>query len=609
MKKTASALALGLLLTTSIAQAGNTKLYWGDTHLHTNYSPDAYVLGNKTADPDQAYRFAKGLPVIHPSTRTRVTLQTPLDFLVVSDHAEYMGVVKRLFEGDKVFEKSKVGKKYMKMVEEGKGKDVFFDFVESANTNKAIKDLNSNELKRDAWNDIVNAAEEHNNPGKFTSFIGWEWSSITDGANLHRVVFMPENGRVAKKFLPYSSFDSDKPENLWAWLDKTSKKTGANFIAIPHNSNVSKGKMFDAVDSNGRPITSAYARTRMKWEPVVEITQIKGDSETHPKLSPKDKFADFETYAHLLDGRKGADTRATFTKGDYVRSGLKRGLEIENKVGVNPYKFGVIGSTDAHTGMPTAEENNFWGKSAIDVTPEGRKEEVTPGSNGFYMSASGLAAVWAEENTRSSLASAFKRREVYGTTGPRIALRMFGGFDFVEGDEKAKDLAKKGYSKGVPMGGDLANAPKGKAPTFLIQAVKDPKCANLDRIQVVKGWLDTEGVAQEKVYDVALADGRKKNWMGRVRNVGNTVDTKTGKYTNTIGDPELATVWKDPKFNPSQRAFYYVRVLQIPTPRHSLLDALALEMDVKKTGRPATIQERAYSSPIWYTPTMKSAKM
>ena len=583
------------------ARAQETQLFWGDTHLHTNYSADAYFLNNKTADPDTAYRWAKGLPVIHPYSRAKIQIETPLDFLVVSDHAEMMGVVRSLFMGDPRLAGSEVGKRFMQMAKEGKGQQVFEELVATVNSNQPIEALNKVEIRAGNWSDIVDAADRHNDPGTFTSFIGWEWSSIFEGANLHRVVFMPQDGDVAKKFVPYSAFDSQKPEDLWAWLEKTSKETGAEFVAIPHNSNVSKGLMFDKVDSEGRPISAEYARTRMRWEPVVEMTQIKGDSETHPALSPNDEFADYEFYPHLLDTRPGADRTPTTTPGDYVRAGMMRGLEIESQVGANPYKFGLIGSTDAHTGMASAEEDNYWGKSGLDSIPEMKDKPVLSGSRGWDMSAAGLAAVWATENSREAITAAFKRKEVYATTGPRIGVRFFGGWDFGLDSAAAKDIAALGYSKGVPMGGDLTKGPEGEAPSFLVHAAKDPRGGNLDRLQIVKGWLDGEGKSHEKIYNVAWSEGRDLKEDGSLPPVGNTVDLKTAAYTNTIGNAQLSAAWTDPGFDASQRAFYYIRVLQIPTPRHSLYDAVALGIEHPKDF-PPTIQERAYTSAIWYTP-------
>jgi hypothetical protein len=601
-------------------------VYWGDTHLHTSYSPDAYLMRNHTADPDTAYRYAKGLPVVHPYHRARIQIGTPLDFLVVSDHGEFMGVVPKIFQGDPLVTGTPTGKRYKQMADAGKQIEVFGELI--AQVNKVTPpnpDLNNPEISRTVWSEIMDAADRHSEPGKFTAFMGWEWSSTPQGANLHRVIFMREGKEQGSQFIPYTSLDSDRPEELWKWLDNTTQKTGANFIAIPHNSNISKGLMFPLQDSDGKPLTKEYATTRMRWEPVAEVTQIKGDSETHPNLSPTDEFADYETYDHLIEV-EGTKTQALYgdaflgqlsekdrefmkqqprravQAGDYARSALMRGLAVEARIGTNPYKFGMIGSTDSHTAMASAEENNFHGKMALDSTPETKSKDIIPGTPGWDMGAAGLVAVYAEQNTRESLFDAFRRKEVYATTGPRIRVRFFGGWEYSEKDLTAENVAEIGYKEGVPMGGDLSKAPEGKAPTFLVTAMKDPVEANLDRIQVVKGWVDKEGKPQEKVFDVALADGRSVGPDGKAPPVGNTVDIKTGKYTNSIGDAQLAAAWTDPEFDPSARAFYYARVLQIPTPRHTLFDAIALGIDPEKTGRPATIQERAYTSPIWYSP-------
>jgi hypothetical protein len=600
-------LALCGALLLGAARAGwaqPTEVYFGDTHLHTSFSPDAYFLENKTADPDDAYRFAKGLPIVHPYHRARIQIETPLDFLVVADHAEMMGVPYKLFQGEPELVRTETGKRFVQEVEEGKGVEVFMEFIARINAGKPFPDLDSEQVKRSIWKESIAITERHNEPGRFTSFVGWEWTSTPNGNNLHRVVFTPQGGRTARRFIPFNSFDSDEPEDLWSWLEKTSAEAKASFVSIPHNSNISGGLMFDEVDSKGRPISAEYARTRMKWEPIVEMTQIKGDSETHPGLSPNDEFADFESFEHLLSASQTEDVGDGGIKpGDYARSALMRGLEIEARTGVNPYKFGMIGSTDSHTGAATAEEDNFAGKVALDSTPENTltAEPIAMGISGADMSASGLAAVWAEENTRESIFAAFQRKEVYATTGTRLRVRFFGGFEYRPYDADAKDLARVGYDKGVPMGGDLSAAPAGKAPTFLVHAAKDPVAANLDRIQIVKGWLGADGKAREKVYDVALSDDRKVGRRGKVRPVGNTVDLETATYTNSIGDAQLATVWTDPDFEPSQRAFYYARVLEIPTPRHTLYDAVALGMKHPKD-HSATIQERAYTSPIWYTP-------
>jgi hypothetical protein len=442
--------------------------------------------------------------------------------------------------------------------------------------------------------------------------IGWEWSSIPSGANLHRVVMTPADGETARKFVPFGSDESSYPDDLWAWLEKTSAETGAEFVAIPHNPNISKGYMFGETSLNEAPYTTESARTRARWEPVAEVTQYKGDSETHPDLSPDDPFADFETYPFYIQ-----QDRQTYVAqpGDYARSALRRGLEIEERVGANPYKFGMIGATDSHSGMAAYEEDNFWGKMALDSTPETKyKFGVTRGMTGWNIGAGGLAGVWADGNTREEIFAAFRRREVYATTGSRMKVRFFGGWDFKRADTETADLAATGYAKGVPMGGDLAGRPAqptglrgffgGKAPeapTFLIQAAKAPRGPNLDRVQVVKGWIEADGSSREKIYDVAWSGERERDGQGAVPPVGNTVDLATGKYSNEIGTPELVSVWVDPDFDQRQRAFYYVRVLEIPTPRHSLLDGIAMQTDPPKE-QPPTLQERAYTSPIWYTP-------
>ncbi|MFQ5936798.1 MAG: DUF3604 domain-containing protein [Acidiferrobacterales bacterium] len=611
---------------THAGEARHTRLFFGDTHLHTSYSPDAFLMQNRSADPDTAYRYAKGLPVIHPLHRARVQIGTPLDFLVVSDHGEFMGVVPKILQGDPLVANTETGKRYKKMADAGKELEVFAELI--AQVNKVVPpnpDLNNPKVSRTIWGEIMAAADRHNEPGKFTAFMGWEWSSTPQGANLHRVIVMREGKEKGKQFIPYTSLDSDRPEDLWKWLDVTSKKTGANFVAIPHNSNISKGLMFPLQDSDGNVISKEYASTRMRWEPVVEMTQIKGDSETHPNLSPTDEFADYETYDHLIEvegtkqkamfsdaflGELSEKDRAYLKKhekrvaqtGDYARTGLMRGLALEARIGGNPYKFGMIGSTDSHTAMASAEENNFHGKMALDSTPETKAKDILPGTPGWDMGAAGLVAVWAKKNNRESIFGALRRKEVYATTGPRISVRFFGGWEYDSNDLASLNVAEVGYRKGVPMGGDLAKAPKGKAPTFLVAAMKDPVDGNLDRIQIIKGWLDKDGKPREKIFDVALADGRKVGPDGNTSPIGNTVDLKTGKYTNSIGDVQLSALWADPDFDPTKRAFYYVRVLQIPTPRHTLFDAIALGIDVKETGHPATIQERAYTSPIWYTP-------
>jgi hypothetical protein len=610
---------------TMVVAAEPTRLLFGDTHVHTSYSFDAFVLGNQSADPDTAFRWAKGLPVIHPGNRARVQINTPLDFLVVADHAEFMGVIRAI--SNETVELAPLGpidtvKRWVSIFllnraikDFEKGKDFFKSVMakpEMDHGGDPLKDPNykppgvvfgdTTKTETTAWHETIAAAERHNDPGKFTTLHGWEWSSLPTGANLHRVVFTPDGADKAKQFLPFGCDQSEYPEDLWQWLEETQARTGARFVAIPHNSNISKGYMFAETTLKDKPITADYARRRVDWEPVVEVTQKKGDSETFPTLSPDDEFADFETFRFYIE--QGADRRNYVDRaGDYIRPALKRGLAIEEKIGVNPYKFGLIGSTDSHTGLSSHEEPNFWGGFGRDSRPENKRPDpYNPNvTNGWYMSASGLAAVWAKENTREEIYAAFKRKEVYATTGSRLRVRFFGGWDFKSGDVDSKKMAEIGYTKGVPMGGDLTRADSGKTPRFLIRAVKDPKGANLDRVQVIKGWLDRAGKQREKVFNVAWSGGRKLDTKGKLPAVGNTVDLTVPTYTNSIGEPELSVLWSDPTFDADQRAFYYVRVLQIPTPRHSTYDAVALQIPPPQEG-PATIQERAYTSPIWYTP-------
>ncbi|MDE0886644.1 MAG: DUF3604 domain-containing protein [Myxococcota bacterium] len=596
------------------------QLLWGDTHLHSSNSFDAYLNRNMSADPATAYRYAKGLPVVHAYHRGRIQIETPLDFLVVSDHAEYLGVMRHIIErgipSDDLGLVDRLTALYIEwwitgVVEDDEGQSAFASFLPNTKSVEAAaaapqKSIipNSDLIERTVWQEAIQIADEFNEPGKFTALIGWEWSSIPSGANLHRVVFTSSGADVASKFQPFSSSQSMYPEDLWNWLDETSKATGAEFVAIPHNSNISKGYMFDTKTLRGAPYTEAMARKRARWEPVVEATQIKGDSETLALFSPEDPFADFETYPHYIEQSPGAyDPKP----GDYVRPALLRGLAIEEKIGFNPYRFGLIGSTDSHTGMASAEEPNFWGKFPRDGIPENkarrwRMSEGASGPSGWSMSASGLAAVWAEENTRQAILEAFRRREVYATTGPRIGARVFGGWDFGEVEAASPNIAKVGYAQGVPMGGELARGPEGGAPTFLVQVMKDPKGANLDRVQVVKGWIDAADKTHERVYNVAWSGSRRLDSGGRLAPVGNTVDPTTGRYTDTIGSAQFAVAWTDPEFDAEQPAFYYVRALQIPTPRHALYDALALNLDPETLEGPWWIQERAYTSPIWYRP-------
>lgn len=640
----AAAAASAVLLGSATAQDYPDKLLWGDTHLHTNLSVDAYFLQNHTVDAATSYRFAMGEPVVNAYSRARVQLKTPLDFLAVSDHAELMGVPYNLFSlKDPRLANTRLGKELTRLFNSGRAEDAFglfilainsagvpeserpkrvdlmtflrwrFEDLVSAPNAEAraqrwlmsdptlLTELEHEDIFRTGWASNMDAAEKYYQPGKFSTLVGWEYSPTPNGANLHRIVLSPMTPATAKTFLPYSANDSGNPEDLWKWLGETKEKTGADFVSIPHNSNISKGRMFATVDNDGRPMTAEYARLRAAWEPIAEVTQIKGTSETHPDLSPEDEMAGFEFFKVLIEGRQGVDNTPTVTPADYVRGALKTGLELEKLLGVNPYKLGMIGSTDSHSGLAAAEEDNFMGKFAYDSVPEMKGYKVGGVISGWDMSASGLAAVWAKENTREEIFAAMKRREVYGTTGPRMSVRFFGGFGFTPEDAAAPDLAAVGYAKGVPMGGDLSGAASAEAPSFLVQAVKDPKEANLDRVQIVKGWLGSDGKAREKVFDAAWSSGREIGADGKLPSVGDTVDLSTASYENTIGAAELVTVWSDPEFDPAASAFYYVRVLQIPTPRNSLYDSVAMQK-APPAGYPVTIQERAYTSPIWYSP-------
>jgi hypothetical protein len=593
----ACALALGAGAPAAAA-AEPTQLFFGDTHVHTSASLDAHRLRNRSADPDTAFQYARGLPVVHPYTRARVQLAVPLDFLVVADHAEYLGVVPRILAGDPLVAMSPTAQSFFALMSRGNEAEAYAALEHQLEAGQPDPVLVAPELRRAAWNDVVAAAERHYDPGRFTTLLGWEWSGAQAGASLHRVVILREGRDVASRFLPFSALDGARPEDLWAWLDTTATAAGATFLAIPHASGTSRGLMFVARDASGEPVTADYARTRRRWEPVVEVTQTLGDVETHPRLSPEDGFADFERPAPPPAGHEAGRSAA----GDFVRSALGRGLEIEARTGENSYRFGLIGSTDAHTALGAAEESEFQGAMALDSTPETKDEEIAPGVRGWDVAASGLAAVWATANTREALFDALQRREVYATTGTRLRVRFFGGWDFAEADAQASDLAERGYARGVPMGGALPGPPRdGVAPTFLVHAARGRGGANLDRIQIVKGWLEADGRAREIVHDVALSGERAPGPDGRIEPVKSSVDLQTGRWTNTTGAAQLAAAWSDPEFEPSQRAFYYVRVLQIPTPRHTLADALALGVPHPER-LPAVIQERAYTSPIWYTP-------
>ncbi len=597
------------------------QVYWGDTHVHTSLSSgDAYPRGNHFS-PRIAYRFARG-ETVNAANGEQVRLRRPLDFLVVADHAEALGVRYSLQESSPSLTETEAGRALQAAIRTNQQapSDANQEAVGAA-WNAVIRDPAYGSA---IWRNVVANADAFNDPGRFTAFAGYEWSSVGSVSgvfgNLHRVVIFREGAGVADQVRPFSAYDSLNPEDLWRFFEGYEEQTKGRVFSIPHNPNNSNGEMFALNTFDGSPLTQGWARLRARWEPLLEVTQLKGDSETHPVLSPNDQFADFETWhswAGMTESYQNhpcckARTRDDFTaadfkemkKGEYARHALQRGLKVRRDVGVNPYKFGMIGSTDSHTSLATADNDNFWGKYSETLPraerPQSRFVEGWEYPLNWETAAAGYAGVWATENTRESLFAAMQRKEVYATTGPRVTVRFFGGWTFETLDASHPRLADIGYTKGVPMGGDLTRAPVGKAPTFLLRAVRDPHGANLDRIQVIKGWLSEDGQVHEKVHDVALGDGRKIR--RRIKPVGTTVDVADASYSNSIGNPELATVWEDPNFDASQPAFYYVRVLEIPTPRWTAFDAKHFEINDLPDNVVMVSQERAYTSPIWYIP-------
>ena len=588
-----------------------TQVYWGDTHLHTNNSLDARAFG-VTLGPEDAYRFARGKEIT-TSHGERIKLSRPLDWLVVTDHSDAMGAMKEIVAGNPDLMRDPVLKDWHDRIVQG-GDTALAATMEVIETFAGVSGEKIPEIIMDkdfigsVWGRYLKTAEQYNEPGRFTTIIGYEWTSTEGGNNLHRNVLYRGGADEAKQMLPFTTAESFNPEDLWKWMAAFEDKTGGRLLALAHNGNVSNGLMFPEINPvTGKPLTKNYAETRIRWEPIYEVTQIKGDGESHPYLSPNDEFAGYDTLwdkANLGPVPK----KPEMFQYEYAREALKTGLKLEQQLGVNPYKFGMVGSTDSHTGLATAEEENFFGKHSGKEPKPGRASALVGNFGdikyyGWEQVSSGYAAVWATENTREAIWDAMKRKEVYATTGPRILVRFWGGWDFEESDALSRLPAGIGYTKGVPMGGDLYSAPEDKSPTFLVGALKDPYSGNLDRIQIIKGWLDKNGKTHEKVYDVAWGDAdiRKPGADGKLTPVGNTVDVANATWANTIGDPELITVWKDPEFDPSLRTFYYARVIEIPTPRWTAYDAkrFGIKMDPEI---PMITQERAYTSPIWYTP-------
>jgi hypothetical protein len=584
---------------------------FGDTHLHTAFSMDAGAFGARLT-PKEAYRFARGEEVTSNSGQP-VKLSRPLDFLVVADHSDGMGFFPQLMSGDPELLATPQGRKWYDDIRGGKGAEAAIDIITSFGKGQMPTGfpVPGSAAYRNAWQQTIKAAEAYNEPGRFTAFIGFEWTSNTGGNNLHRNVIFRGNGAQASLVEPFTTLPplgSDNPVELWKYMAATEQKTGSEVLAIAHNGNLSNGRMFPVVEAFGKKLDKDYVQTRAKWEPLYETTQTKGTGEAHPFLSPNDEFANFEIW-----DKGNLDGTVPKTKDmldlEYARSGLKNGLKLEAQLGTNPYKFGMIGSTDAHTGLAAVEEDNFFGKTAPqEPSPERMTATFIDNPKtgvkimDWEVSASGFAAVWATENTREAIFDAMKRREAYATTGPRMVVRFFGGWDFASGDANNRMPAAVGYAKGVPMGGDMSKAAQGKSPAFLVAALKDAIGANLDRIQIVKGWLDKDGKTQERVYDVVVSGGRTIDAEGRCKTpVGNTVDVANATWSNTIGAPELITVWRDPQFDAGQRAFYYARVIEIPTPRWTAYDAKRFGTK-PLPGTTMVLQERAYTAPIWYTP-------
>jgi Protein of unknown function (DUF3604) len=576
------------------------QVYWGDTHLHTSNSVDAFGFGVRL-DPEAALRFAKGEEV-ESTTGVKAKLARPLDFLVITDHAENMGATKALYEAPRIMIKDPTALRWYDMMHEGpagslKATGEMLAARAGGTFPSALNDpVRGKKRMRKLWDAHLQTVERYNEPGKFTAFMGFEYTLMQTGNNLHRNVIFRDGKDRVEKIMPWDPKGTLWPDNLWDRMDAYEKETGGKVLAIPHNGNVSNGLMWMLTEPGGGPVSAEYARRRAAHEPVAEITQIKGDSEAHPFMSPNDEFAGYGTagwdQANLLGNIK---TKQSDLPGSYVREALKRGMLIEQRTGVNPYRFGVIGSTDSHTALSTTDENNFFGKHADGFIPG-----VPSGRMNWQSLASGYAAVWATSNSREAIFDAMLRREVYATTGPRMTVRVFGGWDFT-GDDLKSDWVKAGYARGVPMGGQLKPGGTG-SPSFVISAAKDPQDGNLDRVQVIKGWVDAAGQSHEKVFDVVWSDmEHRKTVGGKVPAVGDTVNTASATYENSIGAPSLATVWRDPEFDPKQRAFYYVRVLQIPTPTWMDYDMAKYKLTLPPE-IPLKQQERAYTSAIWYTP-------
>lgn len=583
------------------------QVLFGDTHFHTNLSFDAGLVGT-SLDVDDGFRFARGEKVMSNSGQP-VQLIRPLDFLVITDHAEFIGLAPMIQRSDPALLADPWGNWVHERFNAGPdGRMEAFSNIIEWGTVKLQNPFSSNDAARSIWGDFVEKAEGYNQPGRFTAMTGFEWSSSPQGNNLHRCVIFADGADKTSRTMPFSLFDGGDPEDLWRYMGSYEDKTGGRVLAIPHNGNLSNGLMFAEMDSKGNKLSRAYAESRMRWEPLIEATQMKGDEETHPFLSPNDEFADFETW-DVSNISGSAPKKKEMLQYEYARSTLKRGLKLGKELGANPFKFGMVGASDTHTALSTTREENFFGKyQSTEPSPDRHNGEVIPSEDPSLRvltsqeSAAGLSAVWARENTRKEIFESLKRKEVYCTTGTRLRVRLFAGWDFAADEVSRPDFVSAGYRRGVPMGGDLREAPNGGVPRFMIRALRDPDGANLDRIQVIKGWLDAAGNTHERIFDAAVSDGRQIGADGRCKTaVGSSVNIENATYTNTIGDVMLSAYWQDPSFNPTESAFYYVRVIEIPTPRWTTHDAAFFKIK-RPDNVPATIQDRAYTSPVWYTP-------
>jgi len=585
--------------------------YFGETHIHTSWSVDAWVMGNRLTGPADAYKYAKGGTIKHPMGFD-IRIDTPMDFMGVTDHSEYVGITREAnTPGSYVSTLPAAQPMIMKDPNSSAEQNRVFTYLLSLTSKPPIKAFMDPKITSTVWKENVKIADEANEPDKFTAFCSYEWTSMPGNRNMHRNVFFRACDKVPP--YPFSSFDSNKPTELWNWMD-AQRKSGNEVLAISHNANLSDGWMYptDVDQTTGRPIDAAWAEARMRNERLVEIKQGKGQSETHPLLSPNDEFASYELFEVLL-GLPGDSGRIDRVHGSYGRQALKDGITMQDVRGYNPYKFGMAGGSDSHNSAVAYRQDNFFGMHAdADGTLERRFAGVLIGGtmDSRLVNPGGLTGVWAEENTRASLWDAMYRKETFGVSGPHIKVRFFGGWGYDRGVANAADWVKQSYAGGVPMGADLPPMPaggKGTAPRFVVWAVKDPASANLDRIQVVKGWTQN-GQSFEKVYDVAWAGDRKPDkWSGRVPAIRSTVDFEKATYTNDVGVTELKTVWTDPDFDAGQHAFYYARVLEIPTPRWTLIQAVKSGLPPPDVV-PLTGQERAWSSPIWYAPSAEARK-